>query len=255
MKEVIRTLIALQKLDNEINRWRRLAAEGPKKLLEARQRLTELETELDGLKSQLADNGRRRRELEADSSDLNSRKNINQNRQLKAKNNEEYRAVLKEAESIAVLVASKEDEQLALMAEAEKIEAKLPALEAEKKTEAKSFESVRLAIEKDLAESQAFEERAQVDRTKLTESLPREVLGRYLIVAKNRDGQALAPVSGGGLCQGCRLSVPPQLFNELQKNDKLLSCPNCARIIYWLDHPDLRPQTETPTDPSLEAHG
>ena len=35
------------------------------------------------------------------------------------------------------------------------------------------------------------------------------------------------------VCDGCHMSIPPQLYNELQKSTRLLTCPNCNRIIYW----------------------
>jgi uncharacterized protein len=34
-------------------------------------------------------------------------------------------------------------------------------------------------------------------------------------------------------CQGCFLNIPPQMFNEVQKNNALIQCPNCNRILYW----------------------
>jgi predicted nucleic acid-binding Zn-ribbon protein len=252
VKETIRTLIALQKLDNQINQWHRLVADGPDKLAKMRENLTAMEEELANLKASVAQNSQRRRELEAESTDLVSKKSTNQSRQLKAKNNDEYRAVLKEAENITGQIAVRDDELLALMEEGDKLEAQLPELEKATLKEAKLFDEQAKALKKTIAESQTLEEQALVSRTKLTESLPKDALGRYLIVSKNRDGQAMAPVSGG-LCQVCHLSVPPQLFNDLQRNDRLLSCPNCARIIYWPDHPDLKP--DTPADPTLEAHG
>ncbi|MDR1395136.1 MAG: C4-type zinc ribbon domain-containing protein [Deltaproteobacteria bacterium] len=253
MKEIMLVLIELQKMDNQLAKWHGLIAGGPARLTEARLKLSELESELAELKASLAENGRRRRELEAESADLVIRKSTNQSRQLKAKNNEEYRAVLKEAETITAQIAKGDEEQLALMAEAESQEEKQAELEKTCQAEKEIYQAQSEEIEKTLAESRKLEQEAQITRTRLTEALPKEVLGRYLTVAKNR-GQALAGVSGG-LCQGCRLSVPPQLFNELQRNDKLLACPNCARIIYWPDHPDLQPEPENAPEVSLEAHG
>ena len=34
-------------------------------------------------------------------------------------------------------------------------------------------------------------------------------------------------------CRGCNVSLPPQMYNDLQRNDRLKHCPNCDRIIYW----------------------
>jgi predicted nucleic acid-binding Zn-ribbon protein len=254
VKEVIRVLIALQRLDNQIASWRTIVAEGPDKLSQLRLKLTALEEEMTTLSAQLASSGQKKRELEAESADLVDRKAINQTRQLKAKNNEEYRAVLKEAEAILNQVTSRDNELLTLMEEMEKLEARKPDLEKAIQEETILYESQRNAIVTQVEESQKADEAAQAERARLTAALPPDVLGRYNIVARNRDGQAIAAVSDGQ-CQVCRLSVPPQLFNELQKNDRLLSCPNCARIIYWPGHPDLKPPEETPADPSLKAHG
>ncbi|MBU3932479.1 MAG: hypothetical protein KKF01_08575, partial [Proteobacteria bacterium] len=33
------------------------------------------------------------------------------------------------------------------------------------------------------------------------------------------------------------MSIPPQLYNNLQRSTTLTTCPNCNRIIYW-EHRD-----------------
>ena len=36
------------------------------------------------------------------------------------------------------------------------------------------------------------------------------------------------------VCDGCHMSIPPQLYNELQKSKTTLyTCPNCNRFLYW----------------------
>jgi uncharacterized protein len=37
----------------------------------------------------------------------------------------------------------------------------------------------------------------------------------------------------GGTCQGCHMHVPPQLFNQIQRNEQLILCPNCQRMLFW----------------------
>ena len=36
-----------------------------------------------------------------------------------------------------------------------------------------------------------------------------------------------------GTCQGCRMRLPPQLYNELQKHLQVHFCPKCQRILYF----------------------
>jgi predicted nucleic acid-binding Zn-ribbon protein len=29
------------------------------------------------------------------------------------------------------------------------------------------------------------------------------------------------------------MNIPPQLFVEIKKNEKIIQCPQCNRILYW----------------------
>jgi predicted nucleic acid-binding Zn-ribbon protein len=257
VKEKILKLIALQQLDNKIHLWQQTAANGPEKLAQARQTLAAIESEVSTLKEKISENSKRRRELEAETTDLNQRRSTNQARQLKARNNDEYRAVLKEAENIATLLTGSEDVLLNLMDEEEKLQAKLPDLEASLEIEEKQYQEKAREIELIIAESQKNEASALLERQTLLSVIPADLMSRYNTVCKNRNGQAMAPVADG-LCQVCRLSIPPQLYNELQKTDKLLACPNCARIIYWQHHPyfkDFAPDEPPESDNAKHAPG
>ena len=128
MKEVILDLVKLQTLDDKIKFWRKTAEEGPAKLEEARARLSELESRIAAQTQSLEHNRRRRRELEAETADLGERRKTNQVRLLKARNNDEYRAILKEGETIGNMISAREDEILLLMDSGEKLEDSLAGL-------------------------------------------------------------------------------------------------------------------------------
>jgi predicted nucleic acid-binding Zn-ribbon protein len=237
--EDILKLIKLQAVDDKIRLWRKTAEEGPDKIAQARESLTALETEVESLSASLAEKRKRLRELETETTDLAERRKTNQVRLLKARNNDEYRAILKEGETIATMVSTRDDEGLTLIDAAERLEERLSILEADLKTAAADFATRSVEIEAILAEGRESEAVAMVEREELVALIPAALLGRYNTVAQNRDGQAMSPVRTGQ-CQACRLSVPPQMFNELQKGDKLMVCPNCARIMYWTAHPAFR---------------
>jgi len=57
-----------------------------------------------------------------------------------------------------------------------------------------------------------------------------------MVKAKKADGIAIVPVFAT-VCRGCNVNIPPQMYNELQRVDRLKNCPNCERIIYWDDDP------------------
>ncbi|HFB84009.1 MAG TPA: hypothetical protein ENJ72_04385, partial [Thermodesulfatator sp.] len=37
------------------------------------------------------------------------------------------------------------------------------------------------------------------------------------------------------ICEGCHMNIPPQLYNELMRDNRLMECPLCQRIIYHKD--------------------
>jgi predicted nucleic acid-binding Zn-ribbon protein len=239
VKEVILDLIKLQALDDKIKLWRKTAEEGPAKLAEARLRLSALESGIASRTAALAQNRSRRRELEAETADLGERRKTNQSRLLKARNNDEYRAILKEGETIATMISTREDEILLLMDSGEKLEDSLKTLTADARTEAADYEARSKEIESAIGEGRRNAAAAEAERVGMLAAIPPEILGRYATVARNRAGQAMSPVRDGQ-CQACRLSIPPQMFNELQRTDKIMVCPNCARIMYWVKEPHFR---------------
>jgi hypothetical protein len=44
-----------------------------------------------------------------------------------------------------------------------------------------------------------------------------------------------------GTCTGCHMMLPPQIYNLLQRKDRILQCPSCFRIVYY-DEADKKDQ-------------
>ncbi|MEZ0312351.1 MAG: zinc ribbon domain-containing protein [Myxococcota bacterium] len=69
-------------------------------------------------------------------------------------------------------------------------------------------------------------------RDELLPKIPRPLLAKYDSIRAKRLGIGIVPVIGG-LCQGCNMRIPPQLFNILQRGQTVEQCPSCQRIIFW----------------------
>jgi hypothetical protein len=52
------------------------------------------------------------------------------------------------------------------------------------------------------------------------------------MIFSRRGGLAVVEIRGG-TCQGCHMNIPPQLFNLIQRNEQVIPCPNCQRILHW----------------------
>jgi uncharacterized protein len=106
------------------------------------------------------------------------------------------------------------------------LEAKLAQLTGERDDEASALRATldRLASEI---------ERERATRTQLVETVDGDLRRKYEMIFSRRGGVAVVEIRGG-TCLGCRMRVPPQLFNEIQRNhEQVILCPSCQRMLYW----------------------
>jgi hypothetical protein len=112
---------------------------------------------------------------------------------------------------------------------------------ATKRLEAAQTELASLAGARDTEAGQLREtigrlgveiERDRSRRDELVGGVDADLRRRYEMIFSRRGGVAVVPVRGG-TCQGCHMHVPPQLYNQIQRNEQLILCPNCQRMLYW----------------------
>ena len=55
-------------------------------------------------------------------------------------------------------------------------------------------------------------------------------------VSRRRQGVAVAEARGG-VCTICHVRLRPQVFNEVRRNDQIIQCDTCNRILYFSPTP------------------
>lgn len=228
----------LQETELEIRRLSHELGGVDRRLAELEAGLREEQKALDIVRERLQEIGARNRSLESDLKDIQARIERSQEKLRSVKTNKEYQSGLKEIEDLKAMAARVEDEMLALLEESEAAQRDGKEREAALKTRAAEVEAEKTTV---LAEAQGWRNRlADLERRsrELSVEVPETVLARYRRVqAVKKDGVAVAPVSGA-VCRGCNVNIPPQMYNELQRMDRLQNCPNCERIIFWKEEED-----------------
>lgn len=78
-------------------------------------------------------------------------------------------------------------------------------------------------------------EQGQVaEREQTAKDVRKDVLRKYESISKRRGGLAVVPAEKG-VCTGCHMQLPPQLFNVLHRGSTIEQCPACQRIIYFAE--------------------
>lgn len=186
----------------------------------------ELETSRNGLAE--AEKARRHEEMELATSQDHARQR--EAKLYAIKTTKEYQAALKEIAETKKQNKEREDRILAFMEQIETLTKNITQLEkdlADKEAAYTKEDEVIKSEEKELAKTvESFEAR----RPDLISKMDVKVVRKYDYV-RQRYPDALVHVEKG-VCQGCSMNIPPQLYNEMLKYSELKNCPSCHRLIY-----------------------
>lgn len=232
MREEIARLMSLQSIDRELRELREALESVSGRSLQLRQEAAEFAAELERLQQDDQQSAVNRRNLEKELAENEARQRNKRMRSNQVRNDREQMAVDHELESLRESKQRLEGELLALMEAAEQRTARIAELtelcttrrdqliEAEKESAAQ-VEDLKISISKQ-----------HVDRDLMAKNIDPSLLQRYDVIFSRRAGLAVTEAKAG-TCQGCRMRLPPQLYNEIQKHLKVHFCPNCQRILYF----------------------
>jgi predicted nucleic acid-binding Zn-ribbon protein len=149
------------------------------------------------------------------------------------KTNKEYQSGLKEIDDLSAIGSQIEDQILAGMEQVESASAALSEHQDRLNAQAGRIRAEKESVLQDAEQARRRLEELRVDADALEGRISFEALALYRRVkAKKTNGIAICPVFAS-VCGGCHVNIPPQMYNELQRVDRLKNCPNCERIIYW----------------------
>ena len=206
----------LTRYPNEIENLRKdlLKKEGSINLKETT--LSELKAQRDGLESSLSSNQESIKKSEE--------------RLFSIKTHKEYEALQKEITDTRKDNLEIEDRTISVMTQIEETEA---ALAEEKESYAAlEGEYAREIAEKEkkIEELEISRKPAEREKSEILSTIDPKILPLYEKIFK-RNGRALA-LAENEKCTSCNINIPPQLYNEILKQTKLVQCPNCKKILY-----------------------
>ena len=233
MNTDLESLIVLQRLDSAAHAAGRRLAEEPdiEKALEAR--LEAARGQVAAAKERLTANQNSRREVEKDVALHQGRLSKFREQAMAVKTNQEYHAVQKEIEFAQTEMKAAEDKVLERMLEADDLTAAVKRAEGELAAETKKADGERKAMTAEFAELRSSLERIGAERTGVIRSLSPQVLDIFERVAQRRNGIAVAEARGG-ICTICHVRLRPQVFNTVRRNEQIIQCDSCNRILYFV---------------------
>jgi uncharacterized protein len=236
MSPDIERVIALQRLDSAVLDAERRLADEPEREKGFEARLESARERLASARHRLTENQNARREIEKEVAVQQARLSKFRGQLMDVKTNREYQAIQHEIEIAQNEVRTREEKILERMIEADDLNATHKRAEGELAAEQKAVEADRRAMQEENGDLKASLERISGERLTLVAAIDKKVLAIFELVARKRNGIAVAEARDG-ICTICHVRLRPQVFNTVLRNDQIIQCDTCNRILYSTPKP------------------
>ena len=230
MKKKLDMLEELQEVDQRIDTLKANQSGLQAELSGISQGVDVAREEVAGLETTLAQREAEKRDLEATHAAELENIARSETNMKEIKTNKEFQAVGREITAARKQVTDIEEQLLQKIGQIEELSGDLAAKKSG--CEELADNSAQRIVAKQ-AEINQIQSDIDVDikrRDAVVKGIPASLVKRFTILREQRRGQALA-TARDGYCMGCNMHLPPQLYNNLYKNEEILACPHCQRIL------------------------
>jgi predicted nucleic acid-binding Zn-ribbon protein len=232
MEEQLSVLIRLQEIDLKVRRLQEQQKKHPELLAAFERRREQNRAGLEQVREALATAQKNKRDRDKDLEVGAQKVEKLKARTTDIKTNKEYTAHLKEIENAEKENKAIEDEILVLMERIDAAAAQIGAAEARATEEETAIAAEQKEQEASYASVEEELKTCLAQREQVLISVQPGILKQYERLLLSKAGMAMAEARGEA-CSGCYMSIPPQVFVNVKKNESVINCPHCGRILYY----------------------
>ncbi|MEO8680263.1 MAG: C4-type zinc ribbon domain-containing protein [Vicinamibacterales bacterium] len=226
-------VIELQEIESKATGAARAIAEAPGRIAALDALLHAATAALDTAKHALAACKSARNIIDKDLAVAQQRQGKYKDQLMQVKTNDEFRAMQHQIEAAAAEIGQQEEKTLVNMMEADEINAAIKKAEAALKAAQAKVGTERAAIEQDVKANHTVVETMTAARAKIVAAMDNKgVVDTFERIAKVR-GIAVARAEGER-CTVCQVRLRPVVFVTVLKNDQIVQCDSCQRILYFI---------------------
>ncbi|MBN3038893.1 MAG: hypothetical protein JW869_05685 [Candidatus Omnitrophica bacterium] len=237
IQEQIGILVKLQEVDGQIYKLKDTLQKKPaekealkEEFAQKGDRLKQREEELKAAQLKRKD-----KELDLEGKEKDIKKYQAQLLQLKT--NKEYVTMQREIEGLKADKSALEDSLLELMDVIDRLKVEVQKEKENFAAEEKKLKEETVKIDQEVKQIEEKVAGLEGQRGQISVNVDKTLLSKYERILKAKEGLALVPAVGES-CGGCHQTLPPQVINEMQMKDRIVTCDFCARLLYWPEQKD-----------------
>lgn len=138
-----------------------------------------------------------------------------------------------EIRSLKREISEAEEEGLGLVEQAETLKGQRDEMEEAIAAAEADFEAYAGNVRKEIAVAEGKRDKLEARRRERMGggTIPPDILQTYEKLLGAREGQAMVMLENR-TCQGCYVSVPPNIYVKLAQGVDLVCCPSCGRVLF-----------------------
>lgn len=230
MRDQIEALEELQQIDSELRQIESDLRKYPNEISEYESELQLSKDTINDKKAQLEEVEEAKKQLEQKLEHNEETVKKAEKRLFEIKTHKEYEALQKEIAETKKSNMDIEEELLLKMDQIEKLEAEIKEEESTLESKESEYREKINEYHKIIDDLKAKHEPKKKEKEQAASKISNNILSVYQKI-RNKNGSALAEVTNE-ICTGCNMNIPPQLYNEVLTQNKLIQCPNCKKILY-----------------------
>jgi predicted nucleic acid-binding Zn-ribbon protein len=235
LNEQLKFLIELQELDSVIISVSEKIDLLPRKLDKFKTPLQEAKVIFQKAKSKQDSLTKKKKDSEQKLDEIQDKIEKLKARSSDIKTNKEYEAHLREIQTFEKNISKIEDEILAVMEELDTYESDLKEEELKLKSAEEEFEQQEKIIGEEQKKLDVELEAKKAMRDEYASKIDKSHYTHYMNLL-NRFGDKAVAETKNEICLGCNTNIPPQLFNDIKKNDDIYHCFYCKRYLYYKEN-------------------
>ncbi|MBO4368480.1 MAG: hypothetical protein J5803_00020, partial [Desulfovibrio sp.] len=231
----IKQLIELQKVDDDRFATRQVLKNAPEEIAQLSKKFDAIEKRRNHILDKLAHLNEQSKRLASELSDDSAKIKKSKTKLMQAENTREYQAMIREVDNMEKSSTTREEEKNALEDELKNQNVLLAEIDKDYTALKSELEVKQNGLDEKIKETEAVLVKLDEKRASTSQAISEPVFQRYEFIRKRLDHPVIVAVKDG-ICSGCHMAVPPQVFIELQRGQQIMSCPNCQRLIFWDRH-------------------
>ncbi|OGS20446.1 MAG: hypothetical protein A2252_10445 [Elusimicrobia bacterium RIFOXYA2_FULL_39_19] len=228
----IKSLVRLQELDAELDRLNEECELVPAEIEEFKDKITELKKNFDDRKLHIKEIQSKHKGFELDIAAKDDIIKKHKNELNMVKTNEQYKALLNQIANVEAEKGKIEESILKVMEEVESFNRGIKDEENVLKDQEEKINQEIKVYEQKVTDFKGQLVALEEERKQLESSVTPNALKKYEYIRKKcKDGIAITIIENNN-CGNCHMQLPAQVINEVSKNDVLVFCENCSKILY-----------------------